>query len=214
MSWCRAPLWDLRPDITSCRYVAVWKLRSLFLWGALSDERTGLQFAVQSLNGPSHAEPVILLYCLIWDSLNLDGHVPVFISPRNRVVLLYPWALGSLYVISCDSQGYSGGILNIPVYISLRNRMVQSKVKVMLWLTSSQLVCLGAYSTPIRVVPSERISIRHQEVYIKAKFICYHWEGCMWSMQCNVEFGYQLSISSGTKENHGPSRCKLTSQEI
>jgi hypothetical protein len=32
---------------------------------------------------------------------------------------------------------------------------------------------------------------------------CCHWEGCMGSMQCNVEFGYQLSICSGTKENHG-----------
>jgi hypothetical protein len=31
----------------------------------------------------------------------------------------------------------------------------------------------------------------------------YHWEGCMWSMQSNVEFGYQLDICSGTKENHG-----------
>jgi hypothetical protein len=28
-----------------------------------------------------------------------------------------------------------------------------------------------------------------------------HWEGCKGSMQCNVEFGYQLSICSGTKEN-------------
>jgi hypothetical protein len=27
--------------------------------------------------------------------------------------------------------------------------------------------------------------------------------GCMRSMQCNVEFGYQLNICSGTKENHG-----------
>jgi hypothetical protein len=25
----------------------------------------------------------------------------------------------------------------------------------------------------------------------------------MGSMQCNVEFGYQLSVCSGTKENHG-----------
>jgi hypothetical protein len=33
-----SPLWDLWSDITSCRKVAV-----LFLWGALSDERTGLQ---------------------------------------------------------------------------------------------------------------------------------------------------------------------------
>jgi hypothetical protein len=42
-------------------------------------------------------------------------------------------------------------------------------------------------------------------------------------MQCNVEFGYQLSICSETKENHGkhssswpvakPSECKLTSSQ-
>jgi hypothetical protein len=30
MSWHRAPLWDLRPDITSCRNVTVWNLRSCF----------------------------------------------------------------------------------------------------------------------------------------------------------------------------------------
>jgi hypothetical protein len=45
----------------------------------------------------------------------------------------------------------------------------------------------------------------------------------MGSMQCNVEFGYQLSICCGTKENHGepwsswpvagPSGCKLTSSQ-
>jgi hypothetical protein len=28
-----------------------------------------------------------------------------------------------------------------------------------------------------------------------------NWEGCMGSMQCNVEFGYQLSICPGTTEN-------------
>jgi hypothetical protein len=32
-----SPFWDLRPDITSCRNVAV-----LSLWGVLSDERSGL----------------------------------------------------------------------------------------------------------------------------------------------------------------------------
>jgi hypothetical protein len=44
------------------------KFAVLFLRGALSDERTGLQFAVQSLNGPSRAEPITILYCVIWDS--------------------------------------------------------------------------------------------------------------------------------------------------
>jgi hypothetical protein len=34
------------------------KVAVLFLWDALSDERASLQFAVQTLNGPSRAEPV------------------------------------------------------------------------------------------------------------------------------------------------------------
>jgi hypothetical protein len=76
------------------------KVAVFFLWGALSDERTDLQFAVQSLNGPIRTERVTILYCLIWDFLDLECQVPVFISPRNRVAQLYPWALGSLYVAS------------------------------------------------------------------------------------------------------------------
>jgi hypothetical protein len=43
---------------------------------------------------------------------HLEGQVPVFISPRNRVAQLYPRALGSLSVVSYDSQGYGGGILS------------------------------------------------------------------------------------------------------
>jgi hypothetical protein len=111
----------------------------LYLWGALSDERMDLQFAVYSLNGPSRAEPVTILYCLISDSPNLEGQVPVFVSLRNRVTQLCPRALGSLYVASYDLQCYGGGILTLPlpggpgpriyIYISLRNRMVESKVK-------------------------------------------------------------------------------------
>jgi hypothetical protein len=46
----------------------------------------------------------------IRDSPNLESQVPVFISPRNRVAQLYPQALGSHFVASCDSQGYGGGI--------------------------------------------------------------------------------------------------------
>jgi hypothetical protein len=35
----------------------------------------------QSLSGPSPAELRAIFYCLIWDSPNLEGQVPVFISP-------------------------------------------------------------------------------------------------------------------------------------
>jgi hypothetical protein len=75
------------------------KVAVLSLWCALSDERTSLQFAMQSLNGPSCTEPVTILDCLIWDSPNLKEQVPIFISLRNRVVQLYTRALG--YYILC-----------------------------------------------------------------------------------------------------------------
>jgi hypothetical protein len=46
----------------------------------------------------------------IRDSPNLEGQVPLFISPRNSVDRLYPQALGSLFIVSYDSQGYGGDI--------------------------------------------------------------------------------------------------------
>jgi hypothetical protein len=41
---------------------------------------------------------------------NLEGQVPVYISPRNRMARLYPQALGSLFIAFYDSQGYGGNI--------------------------------------------------------------------------------------------------------
>jgi hypothetical protein len=46
-----------------------------------------------------------ILLSQIRDSPNLEGQVPVFMSPRNRVARLYPQALGSLFVASYDSRG-------------------------------------------------------------------------------------------------------------
>jgi hypothetical protein len=40
------------------------------------------------------------------DSPNMEGQVPVFMSPRNRMAQIYPQALGSLFVASYDSQVY------------------------------------------------------------------------------------------------------------
>jgi hypothetical protein len=44
---------------------------------------------------------------------NLEYLVPVFVSLKYRVAPLYPRALGSLFVSSYDTQGYSGGILTL-----------------------------------------------------------------------------------------------------
>jgi hypothetical protein len=44
-----------------------------------------------------------ILLSQIGDYPNLEVEVPVFISPRNRVVHLYPQTLGSIFVDSYDS---------------------------------------------------------------------------------------------------------------
>jgi hypothetical protein len=51
-----------------------------------------------------------ILLSEIRSSPNLEGQVPLFISPRSRVAQLYRQALGSLFAASYDSQGYGGGI--------------------------------------------------------------------------------------------------------
>jgi hypothetical protein len=51
-----------------------------------------------------------ILLSQIRDFPKLEGQIPIFISPRNRVARLYPQALGPLFVASYVSQGYGGGI--------------------------------------------------------------------------------------------------------
>jgi hypothetical protein len=78
------------------------------------------------------------------------------------VALLCPRALGSLYVVSYDSQGYGAGILTLPLpggtdprtYIlqeqdgpvQSESQIRKSKVKVTLRQMASQSVCLGIFS--------------------------------------------------------------------
>jgi hypothetical protein len=62
------------------------------------------------LGSESHGTRDHILLPQIRDSPNLEGQVHIFISPKNRVARLYPQALGSLFVVSYDSQGYGGGI--------------------------------------------------------------------------------------------------------
>jgi hypothetical protein len=90
------------------------KFAVLYLWSALSDERTDLQFAVLSLNGPSPSEPVTIFYCLIWlpQPGGLGSRIYI---PQEQGGRLIPRALVSLYVVSYDSQGYGGGILTLPL---------------------------------------------------------------------------------------------------
>jgi hypothetical protein len=60
-----------------------------------------------------------ILLSQIWDSTNLEGQVPVFISHRNVLAQLYLQALGSIFVTSYDSQCYGGGI-RTPLHARMR----------------------------------------------------------------------------------------------
>jgi hypothetical protein len=62
------------------------------MWGALSDERTGLPFIMAAgldsaviLRSESRETRDHILLSQIRDSPNLEGQVPVFISPRHWV---------------------------------------------------------------------------------------------------------------------------------
>jgi hypothetical protein len=49
---------------------------------------------------------------------NLEGQVPVFMSPSDRVAQLCPQVPGFLFIVFYDSQGYGGGI---PTRLHTRN---------------------------------------------------------------------------------------------
>jgi hypothetical protein len=74
-----------------------------------------------------------ILLSLIRDSLNLEGQVPRFISPRDRVAQLYPQALGSLFVASYDSQGY-GGVIRPRLHTGSSKRQVLNKTYVCVYI--------------------------------------------------------------------------------
>jgi hypothetical protein len=70
------------------------------MWGALSDEKSGLEFSdfcralpAQPFSDLSPTGLMSMFYCLYFlDSPSLEGQVPVFTSPGNRVAQLYPRA--------------------------------------------------------------------------------------------------------------------------
>jgi hypothetical protein len=108
-SWYQAPIWGLRPDFYFCQTVA-----GLLMWGALSDERTCLQFTIAA--GPrqcSHSWVRVPRdswpYFTVSDSRppNLEGQVPVFISPQEQGGPVIPPGTGFHF---CRHLWLAGGI--------------------------------------------------------------------------------------------------------
>jgi hypothetical protein len=98
-----------------------------------------LSLARESLSGPTLAELRPIFHCLIGDSPNLEGQVPIFISPRNRVAQLYPPGAEFLFrrllrLVELRWR-YSN---SLPHWL-----MTQLKIKIVLWTMVSRPVCPG-----------------------------------------------------------------------
>jgi hypothetical protein len=81
LSWNKAPIWGLQPDFYYCQTVA-----GLFLWGALSDERTGLSF----IHAAGPCQRNLSLVRVPWDSRPYftvsDLRLPFSSPPTTRRV--------------------------------------------------------------------------------------------------------------------------------
>jgi hypothetical protein len=107
LSWNKAPVWGVRPGFYYCQTVA-----GLFMWGALSDERTGLPFTIAA--GPrqrSHSR--VRVPGDLWPYFTVsDSRVP-FSSPyttRRATVEVFGLASARSSRLSCNRYSlYSFG---------------------------------------------------------------------------------------------------------
>jgi hypothetical protein len=111
-SWRQAP-WDARPVFFPTEHIWSCPYETSSLRGGLVCLLQLLLVLASAviLRSESRRTHDHVLVSLIWDSPNLEGQVPVFISPRNWVAQLYPPTLGSLFVASYDSQSCDGVII-------------------------------------------------------------------------------------------------------
>jgi hypothetical protein len=112
LSWCWAPSGAQNQIFVTVRQLRVcWCGVPFLMRGWVC--RLWLPLALTSaviLGSGSRGPHDHILLSQIWDSPNLEGQDPVFISPRKRIAQLYPQALDSLFVAFYDSQVYGGGI--------------------------------------------------------------------------------------------------------
>jgi hypothetical protein len=95
---------------------------------------------VESLTGLSRAGSITIFYCLIWDSPNLEGQVPVIMSQQEECDPVISPGTGFPLVSSYDSQGYGGGVLTcLHTVLAYVKKFI---VKVTLRLTVGQSVCI------------------------------------------------------------------------
>jgi hypothetical protein len=107
LSCCQAPIWNPRPYFRYCQ-----TLMGFLMWGVLTDKRIGLSYTIAA--GPhQHCHSRVrvpgdsLPYFTISDSRlsQPGGPGPILFIPQGQDGLVIPQELGSIIVVSYDSQG-------------------------------------------------------------------------------------------------------------
>jgi hypothetical protein len=94
LSWCQAPIWDPQTIFPLLSLIIFRQLRVCQCEAPSLARSRGCTFqfllGAAFLRSESHGTHEHILLCLFLRLPNLEGQVPVFISPRNRVAQLYP----------------------------------------------------------------------------------------------------------------------------
>jgi hypothetical protein len=87
LSWNKAPIWGLRPDLYYCQTVAV-----LLMWGALSDERTGLSFAWVTVSSNKSVVSMYILHVIKCMYIqHIQGVCQSRLSTADHALSLVAW---------------------------------------------------------------------------------------------------------------------------
>jgi hypothetical protein len=94
--WCQAPIWHPRPIFPLLSFIIFRQFDDVGrpLWREVGSVVFSFCWASPALPSSDDSHGTHEHILLSWDSPNLEGQVPVFISPRNKVAHLYPRALG------------------------------------------------------------------------------------------------------------------------
>jgi hypothetical protein len=123
LSWCQAFIWSPCPIFIVRQLWICWREAPSSTRGRVCSLQLLLGLAsADTLGSEYHRTRNHILMPHIWNSPNLEGQVPVFVSPRNRVGQLYTQALGGRVILTIKTLTFS-----LDLHYGAWARIAQSK---------------------------------------------------------------------------------------
>jgi hypothetical protein len=146
LSWKKAPIWGIRPDLDYCLTVA-----GLLIWGALSDERTGLSFTIAT--GPRQRNTCFKVKVKVKVILRPTVSRPVCLGIKHPSgaydqIFIIVW---QLRVCSCGALSLTRGrVCRLQLLLALASAVILGSEfcgTPSLWLASAWCTVGGSHNT-------------------------------------------------------------------